>query len=140
MNYNKFLFLAILFYLSSCSPPQSPLTKGALFVVEIDEKVMQIHMERVDAFVKWLDEAIKKKKWDKITLYAKHVDSLGEMPLSEKIDTRNIPQEFFEIDQRFQESRDFIIEASEKQDVTAIRGEFKRLQETCKQCHAKYRK
>jgi len=139
LNYNKFLFLAILFYLSSCSPPQSPLTKGELSV-EIDEKVMQIHMERVNAFVKWLDEAIKKKKWDKITLYAKHVDSLGEMLLSEKIDTKNIPQEFFEIDQRFQESRDFIIEASEKQDVTAIRGEFKRLQKTCKQCHAKYRK
>ena len=101
---------------------------------------MQIHMERVDAFVKWLDEAIKKKKWDKIILYAKHVDSLGEMLLSEKIDTRNIPQKFFEIDRKFQESRDFIVGASEKQDVTAIRGEFKRLQETCKQCHAKYRK
>ena len=140
MNYNKFLFLAILFYLSSCSPPQSPLTKGELSVVEIDEKVMQIHMERVNAFVKWLDEAIKRKSWDKIALYARLVDSLGELLLSENVDTENIPQEFFEIDQRFQESRDFIIEASEKQDVTAIRGEFKRLQKTCKQCHAKYRK
>ena len=97
-------------------------------------------MERVNAFVKWLDEAIKRKSWDKIALYARLVDSLGELLLSENVDTENIPQEFFEIDQRFQESRDFIIEASEKQDVTAIRGEFKRLQETCKQCHAKYKK
>lgn len=108
--------------------------------VEIDKKVMQTHMDRVDAFVKWLDEAIKKKKWDKITLYAKHVDSLGEMLLSEKIDTKNIPQEFFEIDRKFQESRDFIVEASEEKDMNTIRNEFKRFQETCKQCHAKYRK
>ena len=110
--------------------------------VEIDKKVMQTHMDRVEAFVKWLDKAIKKKKWDKITLYARHVDSLGEMLLSEKIDidTKNIPQEFFEIDLKFQESRDFIIEASEKKDVKAIRNEFKRFQETCKQCHAKFKK
>lgn len=110
--------------------------------VEIDKKVMQTHMDRVGAFVKWLDEAIKKKKWDKITLYAKHVDSLGEMLLSEKwdIDTKDIPQEFFEIDQKFQESRGFIIETSEKKDTKGLRSEFKRFQETCKQCHAKYKK
>ena len=148
MNYKQFLFLLILF-LSSCSPSQSPVTeeekgvsagsKAGFNVKEIDKGVSQAHMDRVDAFVKWLDVAIEKESWDKITLYAKHVDSLGEMLLSAKIDTKNIPIEFFEIDQKFQESRDFIIEASEKKDVKEIRSEFKRFQETCKQCHAKYR-
>lgn len=97
-------------------------------------------MDRVDAFAKWLDGAIKKKNWDKITLYTRHVDSLGELLLSENIDIKNIPMDFFEIDQRFQESRDFIIEASERKDIKAVRNEFKRLQGTCKQCHTKYRK
>ncbi len=127
-------------YRTGWEPNASAGLKKEFKVEDIDKKVMQIHMDRVDAFIKWLDGAIKNNKWDKITLYARHVDSLGELLLSANIDTKNIPQEFFEIDQKFQESRDFIIEASEKKDVKVIRNEFKRMQKTCKECHAKYKK
>lgn len=150
LKYKKAIFLIIPFYLASCSPTHSPVTveeqkadaglKKVFNVEEIDERVMQIHMDRVDAYVKWLDAAIKKKNWDKIMLYTKHVDSLGELLLSANINTNSIPQEFFEIDRKFKESIDYIIEAAEQKDAKATRIEFKRFLETCEQCHAKYKR
>lgn len=150
MNYKKLLVLAIIFYISSYLPNQSPLavkerqvyadTKEEFDVKEIDKRIMQKHMGRLDIFVKWLDVAIQIESWDKIALYTKSVKSLCELLLSANKDISNIPQGFFEIDLKLQESRDFLIEASEKKDIEALREEFKRLQNTCKQCHAKYRK
>ncbi|MBI2560366.1 MAG: cytochrome c [Planctomycetes bacterium] len=145
MKYKKVLLLSVCclistVYRTGCELNASAVLKKEFKVEDIDKKVVQTHMDRVDAFVKWLDDAIKKKNWDKIMLYARHVDSLGELLLSANVDTKNIPQEFFEIDQKFQEARDFIIEASEKKDVKVIRDEFKRMQKTCKECHAKYKK
>ncbi|MGR3310835.1 MAG: cytochrome c, partial [Candidatus Brocadiales bacterium] len=150
MNYKKFLVLAIIFYISSCLPAQFLVpegerqvyadTKKEFDVKEIDTRIMQKHMGRLDVFIKWLDVAIQIESWDKIALYTKSVKSLCELLLSANIDTSNIPQDFFEIDLKLQESRDFLIEASEKKDIQAMREEFKRLKNTCKQCHAKYRK
>ena len=115
-------------------------SKTVFNIEDIDETVMQIHMDRIDSYIKWLDVAIKKRSWDKITLYTRHVDSLGELLLSANIDTDNIPQEFFKIDRKFKESIDYIIEAGEQKDAKAARVEFKRLLETCEQCHAKYKR
>lgn len=151
MNYKNILFFAIIFYyISSCLPVHSPLTveeqkvyagsKNGFNVKEVDKRVLDRHMGRLDTFVKWLDAAITTESWDKITLYAKNVDSFVELLILKNIDTTNIPQDFFEMDLRLQESRDYIVEASEKKDIKALREEYRRLRNTCKQCHAKYKK
>jgi hypothetical protein len=133
----------------SCLPAQFSVTeveqrvyakaKKGFDIKGVDKRILDRHMGRLDTFVKWLDVAILTKSWDKITLYAKGVETFCELLISRNIDIANVPQDFFEMDLKLQEARDFLIEASEKKDLKALREEFKRMRVTCKKCHAKYK-
>lgn len=149
MNFRQIFSLTVLFYVLSCLTTLSPTTdkeqkvyadtKKEFNVKDMDKRVIDRHMGRLDTYIKWLDVSIKAKDWDKITLYTKNLDSLCELLLSRNIDISNVPQDFLEMDMKLQETRDYILEASAERDVKALREEYKRLRNTCKHCHKKYK-
>lgn len=149
MRCKHILTLAAFFYIPACLSTLTPLTyerqnvyadtKKEFNFKDLDRSVVDRHMGRLDTYIKWLDVAVKGKDWDNITLYTKNIDSLCELLLARNIDISNVPQDFLEMDLKLQESRDYILEASAAKDVKLLREEYRRIRNTCKQCHAKYR-
>ena len=109
-------------------------TKEIKISDHVDNGLLEAHMDRVGAFVQWLDTAIDNKEWDKINLYARHVDSLCDVLSLDNIE--GAPPEFMLIDYKYQESISCIVEASEQRNVEYAREEFEKMIKLCKECHA----
>lgn len=102
----------------------------------VDKDLLEAHMDRVGAFMQWLDTAIDNGEWDKISLYASHVDSLCDVLSLDDID--GVPPEFMLIDYKYQESISCIVEASKMRNAEYAREEFKKMKKVCEECHADF--
>lgn len=125
------LFLLLSLYLSSCDRKSASELKIS---IPVDKDLLEAHMDRVGAFMQWLDNAIDKGEWDKIKLYASHVDSLCDVLSLDQME--GVPPEFMLIDYKYHESISYIVEASEVRNTEYARKEFKKMKKVCEECHA----
>lgn len=102
----------------------------------VDKGLLEAHMDRVGAFMQWLDTAIDNGEWDKISLYASHVDSLCDVLSLDDIE--GVPPEFMLIDYKYHESISCIVEASKERNAEYVRKEFKKMKKVCEECHANF--
>ncbi len=99
----------------------------------------KMHMKSLDEFNDALAESIEELNWDDIGKYAILLKNASPLIYTGKKNVE-LPKEFLMLDTRFHIQTLAVIVASESREIVNLNIEYERLQQTCDDCHEKYKK
>jgi hypothetical protein len=99
----------------------------------------RIHMKFLDEYDDALAAAIESQNWDDISKYAMLLKNTSPLIFTGKRKVE-LPKEFVLLDTSFHFQSLAVIEASESREMVSLNIEYEKLQQTCDDCHEKYKK
>ncbi len=115
-------------------------------VIDEDENVLyesaskfRMHMKFLDEYDDALAVAIESQNWDDISKYAMLLKNTSPLIFTGKRKVE-LPKDFVLLDTSFHFQSLAVVEASESREMVRLNIEYEKLQETCDECHEKYKK
>jgi len=99
----------------------------------------RMHMKFLDEYDDALAVAIERQNWDDISKYAMLLKNTSPLIFTGKRKVE-LPKEFVLLDTSFHFQSLAVVEASESREMVSLNIEYEKLQETCDDCHEKYKK
>ena len=115
-------------------------------VLDEDENVLyesaskfRMHMKFLDEYDDALAVAIESQNWDDISKYAMLLKNTSPLIFTGKRKVE-LPKDFVLLDTSFHFQSLAVVEASESREMVSLNIEYEKLQQTCDECHEKYKK
>jgi hypothetical protein len=99
----------------------------------------KMHMQSLDEFDDALAESIERQNWNDIGKYAMLLKNTSPVIYTGK-KKAELPKEFIMLDTFFHLQTLAVVEASESREMVRLNIEYEKLQQTCSDCHEKYKK
>ena len=99
----------------------------------------RIHMKFLDEYDDALAVAIESQDWDDISKYAMLLKNTSPLIFTGKRKVE-LPKDFILLDTSFHFQSLAVVEASESREMVRLNIEYEKLQQTCDDCHVKYKK
>ena len=99
----------------------------------------KMHMKSLDEFDDALAESIEELNWDDIGKYAILLKNTSPLIYTGKKNVE-LPKEFLMLDTLFHIQTLAVVVASESREIVNLNIEYEKLQQTCDNCHEKYKK
>jgi len=99
----------------------------------------RMHMKFLDEYDNALAVAIESQNWDDISKYAMLLKNTSPLIFTGKRKVE-LPKEFVLLDTSFHYQSLAVVEASESREMVSLNIEYEKLQQTCDDCHEKYKK
>ena len=99
----------------------------------------RMHMKFLDEYDDALAVAIESQNWDDISKYAMLLKNTSPLIFTGKRKVE-LPKEFVLLDTSFHFQSLAVVEASESREMVRLNIEYEKLQQTCDECHEKYKK
>ncbi|MHC4183522.1 MAG: hypothetical protein ACYSR0_09245 [Planctomycetota bacterium] len=99
----------------------------------------KIHMKSLDEFDDALAESIEMLNWDDIGKYAILLKNASPLIYTGKKNVE-LPRELLMLDALFHIQTLAVVVASESREIVSLNIEYEKLQQTCDDCHEKYKK
>ena len=99
----------------------------------------RMHMKFLDEYDDALAVAIESQNWDDISKYAMLLKNTSPLIFTGKRKVE-LPKEFVLLDTSFHFQTLAVVEASESREMVSLNIEYEKLQQTCDDCHEKYKK
>jgi hypothetical protein len=120
--------------------------KMVLPVIDEEENVLyesaskfRMHMKFLDEYDDALAVAIESQNWDDISKYAMLLKNTSPLIFTGKRKVE-LPKDFVLLDTSFHFQSLAVVEASESREMVSLNIEYEKLQQTCDECHEKYKK
>ena len=99
----------------------------------------RMHMKSLDEYDDLLSESIESQNWDDISKYALMLKNTSPLIFTgmRKVE---LPKDFVLLDTSFHFQSLAVVEASESREMVSLNIEYEKLQQTCDECHEKYKK
>jgi hypothetical protein len=142
------VILLPLFMLSRKSEKSVEMAEDDMVLPVLDEEEnvlyesaskFRIHMKFLDEYDDALAAAIESQNWDDISKYAMLLKNTSPLIFTGKRKVE-LPKEFVLLDTSFHFQSLAVIEASESREMVSLNIEYEKLQQTCDECHEKYKK
>ena len=115
-------------------------------VIDEEENVLyesaskfRMHMKFLDEYDDALAVAIESQNWDNISKYAMLLKSTSPLIFTGKRKV-DLPKDFVLLDTSFHFQSLAVVAASESREMVSLNIEYEKLQQTCDDCHVKYKK
>ncbi len=115
-------------------------------VLDEDENVLyesaskfRMHMKFLDEYDDALAVAIESQNWEDISKYAMLLKNTSPLIFTGKRKVE-LPRDFILLDTSFHFQSLAVVEASESREMVRLNIESEKLQQTCDDCHVKYKK
>ena len=107
----------------------------------INESVskFRMHMKSLDEYDDALAESIECQNWGDICKYAMLLKSTSPLLFTGKRKVE-LPKDFIMFDTFFHFQSLAVVEAAESREMVSLNIEYEKLQQTCDDCHEKYKK
>lgn len=99
----------------------------------------RMHMKSLDEYDEALAVSIESQNWDDISKYAMLLKNTSPLIFTGKRKVE-LPKEFIMLDTFFHLQALAVVEASESREMVRLNIEYDKLQQTCNNCHEKYKK
>jgi hypothetical protein len=99
----------------------------------------RMHMKSLDEYDDALAESIETQNWDDICKYAMLLKKTSPLLFTGKRKVE-LPKDFIMLDTFFHFQSLAVVEASESREMVSLNIEYEKLQQTCDNCHEKYKK
>ncbi len=99
----------------------------------------RMHMKFLDEYDDALADAIESQNWEDISKYAMLLKNTSPLIFTGKRKVE-LPKEFVLLDTSFHFQSLAVVEASESREMVKLNIEYEKLQQTCDNCHEKYKK
>jgi hypothetical protein len=99
----------------------------------------RMHMKFLDEYDDALAVAIESQNWDDISKYAMLLKNTSPLIFTGKRKVE-LPKDFVLLDTSFHFQSLAVVEASESREMVSLNIEYEKLQQTCDECHEKYKK
>lgn len=99
----------------------------------------RMHMKSLDEYDEALAVSIESQNWDDISKYAMLLKNTSPLIFTGKRKVE-LPKEFIMLDTLFHLQALAVVEASESREMVRLNIEYEKLQQTCDNCHEKYKK
>jgi hypothetical protein len=99
----------------------------------------RMHMKSLDEYDEALAVSIESQNWDDISKYAMLLKNTSPLIFTGKRKVE-LPKEFIMLDTFFHLQALAVVEASESREMVRLNIEYEKLQQTCNNCHEKYKK
>ncbi len=99
----------------------------------------RMHMKFLDEYDEALAVAIESQNWDDISKYAMLLKNTSPLIFTGKRKVE-LPKDFVLLDTSFHFQSLAVVEASESREMVSLNIEYEKLQQTCDECHEKYKK
>ncbi len=99
----------------------------------------RMHMKFLDEYDDALAIAIESQNWDDISKYAMLLKNTSPLIFTGKRKVE-LPKDFILLDTSFHFQSLAVVEASESREMVKLNIEYEKLQQTCDDCHVKYKK
>lgn len=142
------IILLPLFMLSRKSEKSVEMAEDDMVLPVLDEEEnvlyesaskFRIHMKFLDEYDDALAAAIESQNWDDISKYAMLLKNTSPLIFTGKRKVE-LPKEFVLLDTSFHFQSLAVVEASESREMVSLNIEYEKLQQTCDECHEKYKK
>ena len=101
--------------------------------------IFRMHMKSLDEYDDALAESIESQKWDDICKYAMLLKNTSPLLFTGKRKVE-LPKDFIMFDTTFHFQSLAVVEAAESREMVSLNIEYEKLQQTCDNCHEKYKK
>ena len=99
----------------------------------------RMHMKSLDEYDDALAESIESQRWDDISKYAMLLKNTSPLLFTGKKKVE-LPKDFIMFDTFFHFQSLAVVEAAESREMVSLNIEYEKLQQTCDDCHEKYKK
>ena len=99
----------------------------------------RMHMKSLDEYDDALAESIESQKWDDICKYAMLLKNTSPLLFTGKRKVE-LPKDFIILDTFFHFQSLAVVEAAESREMVSLNIEYEKLQQTCDNCHEKYKR
>ena len=99
----------------------------------------RMHMKSLDEYDDALAESIETQNWDDICKYAMLLKKTSPLLFTGKKEVE-LPKDFIMFDTFFHFQSLAVVEAAESREMVSLNIEYEKLQQTCDNCHEKYKK
>ena len=99
----------------------------------------RMHMKSLDEYDDALAESIDSQNWDDICKYAMLLKNTSPLLFTGKRKVE-LPKDFIMLDTFFHFQSLAVVEAAESKEMVSLNIEYEKLQQTCDNCHEKYKK
>ena len=99
----------------------------------------RMHMKSLDEYDDALAESIETQNWDDICKYAMLLKNTSPLLFTGKTNVE-LPKDFIMFDTFFHFQSLAVVEAAESREMVSLNIEYEKLQQTCDNCHEKYKK
>lgn len=99
----------------------------------------RMHMKSLDEYDEALAVSIESQNWDDISKYVMLLKNTSPLIFTGKRKVE-LPKEFIMLDTLFHLQALAVVEASESREMVRLNIEYEKLQQTCDNCHEKYKK
>ena len=99
----------------------------------------RLHMKSLDEYDDALAESIESQKWDDICKYAMLLKNTSLLFFTGKRKVE-LPKDFIILDTFFHFQSLAVVKAAESREMVSLNIEYEKLQQTCNNCHEKYKK
>ena len=99
----------------------------------------RMHMKSLDEYDDALAASIESQNWDDICKYAMLLKNTSPLLLTGKRKVE-LPKDFIMLDTFFHFQSLAVVEAAESREMVRLNIEYEKLQQTCDNCHEKYKK
>ncbi|MBS1257438.1 MAG: hypothetical protein MAG551_00482 [Candidatus Scalindua arabica] len=99
----------------------------------------RMHMKSLDEYDDALAESIESQNWNDISKYAMLLKNTSPLLFTGKKKVE-LPKDFIIFDTSFHFQSLAVVEAAESREMVSLNIEYEKLQQTCDDCHEKYKK
>lgn len=99
----------------------------------------RMHMKSLEEYDDALAVSIESQNWDDISKYAMLLKNTSPLIFTDKRKVE-LPKEFIMLDTFFHFQSLAVVEASKSREMVRLNIEYEKLQQTCNDCHEKYKK
>ena len=99
----------------------------------------RMHMKSLEVYDDALAVSIESQNWDDISKYAMLLKNTSPLIFTDKRKVE-LPKEFIMLDTFFHFQSLAVVEASKSREMVRLNIEYEKLQQTCNDCHEKYKK
>lgn len=119
--------------------PPIPQDEGTNDTLYTSASKFRMHMKSLDEYEDELAISIERQNWEDIGKYAMLLKSTSPLIYTgkKKVD---LPKEFIMLDTIFHFQSLAVVEAAESREMVRLNIEYEKLQQTCDDCHRKYKK
>ncbi len=103
------------------------------------ETKFKMHMKSLDEFDEVLADSIDRQDWTEIIKNAMKLKNTSPVAFTGKR-KEDLPQDFVMLDTMFHLQALAVVEASQSREMVRLNIEYEKLQQTCDDCHVKYKK